>query len=293
MRAWKAILFRWLEVKVMRKLLSANLTRLWKNKTFLIANLFVFLGSIGFNWLNYRTELKYADTVIYVETTLFNLFPLLGFVCGIFISLFLGTEFDENTIRNKIIVGHTRSEIYFANYLTCIAASLLLLTEMFLFSGTTGWILLGEFGMDLTQLLFLILCCILVTAVCSAIFVALTMNIHSKSGSVVVSMVMMLALTFAASYIYSRLAESRMTYSNVTITMDGVQYGDLIDNPAYVGGKVRTIMEFLYDLLPSGQAAQINNMQFDHCLRWPGLSLLLLVLTTLLGFLPFRKRAIR
>ena len=268
MRAWKAILFHWLEVKVMRKLLSANLTRLWKNKTFLIANLFVFLGSIGFNWLNYRTELKYADTVIYVETTLFNLFPLLNFVCGIFISLFLGTEFDENTIRNKIIVGHTRSKIYFANYLTCIAASLLLLAEMLLFSGIAGWILLGEFGMDWTQILFLILCCIFVTAVCSAIFVALTMNIHSKSGSVVASMVLMLALTFAASYIDSRLAESPMTYSNVTITMDGVQYGDLIDNPAYVGGTARTVMEFLYDLLPTGQAAQLSSMDIFNPVRF-------------------------
>lgn len=277
----------------MRKLLSANLARLWKNKVFWLAMAFMVIGSLAFSYLNYNTSLKYDDRVYYVEDVVFNLFPMLGFVSGIFISLFLGAEFDDKTIRNKIIVGHTRGEVFFADYLTCILAAMLLLAGMLLFSGIAGFVLFREFVMSGLEQIFLLVCCILVTAVCSAIYVAISMNVQNRSTSVVVSMVLILGLTVLASYIDARLIEEEMVYSNVMITMEGVEFGDLVENPAYVGGVTRTVMEFLYDLLPTGQAAQINNMKFERCLRWPWLSALLLAGTTAIGFRLFKKRDIR
>lgn len=91
----------------------------------------------------------------------------------------------------------------------------------------------------------------------------------------------------------SALLEAEMTYDNITITMDGVQYGDLIPNPAYVGGTARKVMEFVYDMLPTGQAIQLNNMDFERCLRWPWLSAIVLAVSTVLGYLPFRKRDVK
>ena len=84
-----------------------------------------------------------------------------------------------------------------------------------------------------------------------------------------------------------------MTYSNVTVTMEGVELGELVPNPAYIGGTTRTVMEFVFDMLPSGQAIQINNMNFDRCLRWPLLSIIMLIVTTSAGYLPFRKSDIQ
>lgn len=277
----------------MRKLLSANFARLLKNKVYWLAMAFMVIGSLAFSYLNYHTSLKFDDRIYYVEDVVFNLFPMLGFVSGIFISLFLGAEFEDKTIRNKLIVGHTRGEVFFANYLTCILGSMLLLAGMLLFSGIAGWIFFKEFVMSGLEQAFLLLCCILVTAVCSAIYVAISMNVQSRSTSVVISMVLILGLTFLASYIEIRLIEEEMVYSNVIITMEGVQLGDMIENPAYVDGLTRTIMEFFYDLLPTGQAAQINNMKFERCLRWPWLSALLLAGTTAIGFHLFKKRDIR
>lgn len=277
----------------MRKLLAANFSRLWKDTIFWLAMLCMTAGSVFFSYMNYQTSLRYDSDPIYVEDVLFNLFPMIAFVCAGFISLYLGTEFDENTIRNKLIVGHTRTEVFFSNYLTCMVASLELLFGILIFSGVTGYIFIKEFMMDWTQLAFLILCCILCTMVFSAICVGFAMNIHKKAISVVVTTLFMFGILFAASYIEGALMEAEMIYDFAVITMDGVQFGDLIENPAYVGGTARTVMEFIYDMLPTGQAIQLNNMTFDRCLRWPWLSAIMLILTTAAGYLPFRKRDVK
>lgn len=231
----------------MRKLITASFSRLWKEKVFWVSALSLAVCAVFFSYLNYQTSMRYDSDPIYVEDVLFNLFPMIAFVCAGCISLFLGTEFDENTIRNKLVVGHTRTQIYFANYLTCMVVSLVLLFVILVFSGIAGYIFFRVFMMEWAELAFLILCCVLCT----------------------------------------------MVYDGVTITMEGVQFGDLVENPAYVEGSTRTVMEFIYDMLPTGQAIQINNMDFDRCLRWPVLSVIMLFVATFAGYMPFRKRDIR
>ena len=277
----------------MRKLITASFSRLWKEKVFWVSALSLAVCAVFFSYLNYQTSMRYDSDPIYVEDVLFNLFPMIAFVCAGCISLFLGTEFDENTIRNKLVVGHTRTKIYFANYLTCMVVSLVLLFVILVFSGIAGYIFFRVFMMEWAELAFLILCCVLCTMVFSAISVSFAMNIHKKAFAIVAAVLFMLAILFAASYIEGALAEAEMVYDGVTITMEGVQFGDLVENPAYVEGSTRTVMEFIYDMLPTGQAIQINNMDFDRCLRWPVLSVIMLFVATFAGYMPFRKRDIR
>ena len=52
-------------------------------------------------------------------------------------------------------------------------------------------------------------------------------------------------------------------------------------------------MELIFDMLPTGQALQLNNMEFERCARWLWMSALMLPIATLAGFLPFRKQDIR
>lgn len=69
--------------------------------------------------------------------------------------------------------------------------------------------------------------------------------------------------------------------------------GDLIDNPQYIGGFKRTVYEFIYDFLPTGQSIQLNNMEFENAARWPWLSVIMLLISTFAGYIPFRKCDIR
>lgn len=277
----------------MRKLLSADFSRLRKDVVFRVVLVVYSVLSVAFCLLNYQSSVQFPGDPVYVEDVLYNMIPALPFMCAALIALFLGQEFDENTIRNKLIVGHTRTAIFFSAYAACTVASLALIGSTLILSGVTGYICFKAFLLDWTQLAYLTLCCVLATMVFSAICVAFSMNIHKRAFSVVITLVMMLVLLFAASYLEGALLEPEMTYDSVSISMDGIQYGDLVKNPAYVSGSTRNVMEFLFDMLPTGQAIQLNNMELERCDRWPWLSGIMLILATVCGYLPFRKRDIR
>lgn len=278
----------------MRKLLSANFRRLWKNPVFWIAFIGMLCASILFTCMTYRTSLQRpADEALYLEDVLFNLLPMMAFVCAVVVTLFLGTEYEEHTIRNKLIVGHTRRQVYYSNYITCLAASEAILGVVLLSSGLLGYVFFRETMLGWQQIAFLILCCFLLTAVFSAMCTGFAMNISSRAFDLVITLGFILCLLCLASYVEGALLEGEMTYSGVSFTENGVEYGDLVENPAYVGGPARTALELLYDLLPTGQAIQMNNSEFERCARWPVLSAVMLIVSTVLGWISFRKRDIR
>lgn len=277
----------------MRKLLTASFSRLWKEKTFWLAFAFMSIGSVCFSWMSYNTAMKNTGIPFYVEDMMFNMLPMIGFVFLFFISMRLGTEFDEHTIRNKLAVGYDRTQVYFAEYITCLAASLILLAAMLLFSTLSGWFLLREFQSGWTEVAFLLLCCVLMASVFSALSVGICMNVRNKAASLVASIVFLFAILLLASFCINALAEEPTTYSYISIAMDGVQYGDLIDNPAYIDGFQRTAYELIADILPTGQTIQLNNLDYERAARWPLLSIVMLFVSTFAGYLPFRKKDIQ
>ena len=275
----------------MRKLLAASFSRLWKEKIFWFVFLIMSIGSVCFNWIGYN---EINNPQIYVEDMIFCMLPMSGFVFTLFISMRLGTEFEEHTIRNKLVVGYNRTQIYFAEYITCMVASIILLGIMLLFATVFGLLLSLEFQSGWMEIVFLLFCCVLIASVFSAMFVGISMNVGAKATSLVVSIVFLFAILLLASFCINALAEEPMAYSNITITVeDGVQFGDLIENPAYVDGTQRTVYELIADILPTGQAIQLNNLEFERAVRWPVFSLIMLVIATVAGYIPFQKRDIR
>ena len=275
----------------MRKLITASFSRLWKEKLFWLVFAFMSIGSVCCNWLNYNEAI---NPQIYLEDVLFSMLPMSCFVFALFISMRLGTEFEEHTIRNKLVVGYHRTQVYFAEYITCMVASIILLGIMLLFSMSFGLLLSLEFQSDWYELVFLLFCCAMIVSVFSAIYVGISMNVGSKAISLVVSIVFVFAILLLASFCINALEEEPTAYSNITITVeDGVQFGDLIENPAYVDGTQRTVYELIADILPTGQTIQLHNLDFERAARWPVFSLMMLVIATVAGYIPFRKRDIR
>ena len=275
----------------MRKLLAASFSRLWKEKMFWLVFAFMSIGSVCYNWIGYN---EINNPQIYVEDILFCMLPVSSFVFALFISMRLGTEFEEHTIRNKLIVGYSRTQVYFSEYLTCMAASVILLAVMLLCSGLFGLFLSLEFLSDWKDIAFLVFGCFLMVLVFSAMFVSISMSVGSKAASLVASIVFLFAILLLASFCINALEEPSMAYTNVIISVeDGVQFGDLVENPAYVDGTQRMIYELIADILPTGQAIQMNNLEFERSARWPVFSVVMLAITTVAGFLPFRKRDIR
>ncbi|MGM9615735.1 MAG: ABC transporter permease [Oscillospiraceae bacterium] len=275
----------------MRKLITASFSRLWKEKIFWFVFLIMSIGSVCYNWVGYNEAIKGQ---IYVEDMIFCMLPMSGFVFALFISMYLGTEFEEHTIRNKFIVGYSRTQVYFAEYITCMVASMILLGIMLLVSTSFGLLLSLEFQSSWDELVLLIFCCVLIASVFSAVFTAISMNVDSKATSIIVSIVYLFAILLLASFCINALAEEPMTYSNIVITAEnGVQFGDLIENPTYVDGTQRIVYELIADILPTGQTIQLNNLDFERAARWPVFSLIMLIIATVAGYLPFRKKDIK
>lgn len=277
----------------MRKLLSANLSRLWKDKLYWGLMAFMAIGSVVFGWMTFRTAAG-SEEAYYIEDILFNLLPMIGFAVAFFVSLHVGTEFDDHTIRNKLIVGHSRTKVFFSEYGVCLLASLSFLAVMLLFSGITGYALFRKFALEGQMICQMVFCCVLLTGVFSAMFVGISMNVHSKAAAVVATVVFLLAIYFLASFVGSALNEAEMTYEYVRITAEsGLEFGDMVKNPAYVEGIQRSIYQFIYDALPTGQAIQLNDLELERISRWPALSAIMLTIFTTAGYFGFRKRDIK
>ena len=103
----------------MIKLLKSNFYRLKKSMSFWV--LLIIMGFWGmFIYNNYNPidcgncDYNRIGEVLFV-------FPGFVFILlPIFTSLFLGTEYSDGGIKNKVIKGHTRTNIYLSNLLTSI-----------------------------------------------------------------------------------------------------------------------------------------------------------------------------
>ena len=104
----------------MSKLLSANFMRVKKNKPFWGCIIFMLFLGVSLPIAQYMQveELNQTRQEVY-ETVLdqqfFTFVMFIGLVASVFCGLFLGTEYSDGTIRNKVVVGHTRNGIYLAN----------------------------------------------------------------------------------------------------------------------------------------------------------------------------------
>ena len=195
----------------MRKLLAANFSRLQKEKTFWLALAFMSLGAVCYSWISYNEIIRPER---FAEDIIFCMLPVSSFVIAFFISMYLGTEFEEHTIRNRLLVGHSRTQVYFAAYITCMIASMGMMGMMLLFSTLFGQMLSLEFQSGLQEILLLFFCCMLLAAVFSAVEVGICMNVGTRAMSLLASTIFLFS-TLLAFFCISALAEDAATQQSV------------------------------------------------------------------------------
>ena len=88
----------------MNKLLSANFFRLKKNKCLWGSLAFMFIVGLAFPLLRYK-DMKQSGYINNLDNGFFARALFIGIILAVFCSLFIGTEHNDGTIRNKIIVG--------------------------------------------------------------------------------------------------------------------------------------------------------------------------------------------
>lgn len=297
MKAWKIIISIWWEVAAMRNLLAANFGRLKKDNCFWLCVLVMFVLGILQPVLKY-INIKKGGFSSSTDDILFMYTLWAGIVLSVFCSLFIGTEYSDGTIRNKIIVGHTRTAVYLSNLVVCMTAGVFICLSGVAASLLVGIPLLGYFQSDIRILLLLLLCSFVMSFAYAGIFTLIAMLNQNKAIVAVFCILGAFILLFAASYINSRLQEPEFinTYTYTLSDKEdgsGIKTDDPTPNPLYLSGTKREMYEFLYDLLPSGQAIQLYMRSPAHLWQMYLYSLGILAATTGCGLICFRKKDLK
>lgn len=277
----------------MTKLLSANLARLRRDTIFWVVTAAVLLSSLAaaFNASYSAAAMIASGYSIIADDYFFNTAPMMGMFCAVFISLFLGTEYGDGAVRNKLTVGHRRDSIYLAGFLAVFFGNLVFLAAWLLGSVPT-LLLIGPLEMGLRGFLVYVLIAVGFTAVLSAVFTAVGHLSSNKAITVVLTLLVWLVLLFAASALDGRLHEPEMQ-SSIMMTANGIEMLDPEPNPLYLSGAARQVAEFLRDLLPTGQAILMSDAAIEHPLRQILCSISLTGLVTAGGVLCFRRKDLK
>lgn len=110
----------------MRKLLKANFRRLWKDKAFLISMILMVIYGGALPIIHYFDNIQNGIAGWTWDATLFSFVMIAPILQAVSSALFIGVEYSDGTMRNKLIAGHHRSYVYLANLFICAFAGILL-----------------------------------------------------------------------------------------------------------------------------------------------------------------------
>ena len=271
-------------------LLRANFSRLWRSASFWTAAAVMF--AIGVFELAAGSQAA-AFGVEGILDNRYMIFVLLsGVVLSAFCSLFVGAEYSDGVIRNKLAVGHARASVYLANLMACSAAGVLACLSYILPMTAVGIPLLGPFVMSGASLLWFTLCAFLMTAALGAVFTMIAMLNQNKAVVAIICIFLAYFLLFLGIYFNSRLTEPAVIPAQEYIENGRILVREAMPNPSYVQGVKRTVFQLLYDL-PGCQAVQLLATAEARPWRLPAVSLGTIAASTGIGLALFRRKDLK
>lgn len=274
----------------MKKLVSAGFARLKKDKAFWACLVILLLYTLitVLNGCRQALMPSMLEHNFKLDHYYYGYCLPIGLFCSVFTSLYLSTEYRDGTLRNKVIAGHARWEIYLSGLIVSLAAVMLMLLAC-LAGGLAGIPLIGPWQ-SAGRLAVYLLISFFYTAAYTAIFTFVSMLFSHKTLSPVVSILVFLGLLLCAGKLYSALQEPEMN-SDIIISMEeGMQIADPTPNPNYVDGLRRDVYEFLVDLLPTGQCLEMYDMSIANPLRNLLSSLCIIIGMTAAGIALFCRK---
>lgn len=258
----------------MRRLLRADMYRMYHNKKIVIAY-FAMAAVAGMMIMMQYTAMDYAvplSRVIFLPMTFY------GLVAAAFVSFFVGEDFSEGTVRNKIVAGNRRSHIYLSQLFCVWTASLLLylLTLLLTVSVSLPMFEKNVTGGEIVS--FAVYGCFTVLAI-GSIFCLISVCIGNRSVAVTVCMGMAFFMLFLCLHTNQIIAQS--------------PYKDGIVNSHYIEGGKRLFYELVHDINPMGQIAQLSEMKLLNPIRWIGADIVWICLAIIVGCMCFGKKDIR
>ena len=194
-----------------------------------------------------------------------DMYAVISFVINtILIVMLVGREYSDGGFRNKVINGHTKGSIFISELILGVGAVLLFCITFFaIFFVITNYI----FTVFPTALILkMFFDCVLAQMAFAAILVTLCCWIPNRTVVAIINILLVFAMFFGSTVIQAQLSQPEFFEEYDTVTEEKVDENGKIhyfeqkvegserlrDNPAYVGGLKRTILETVDNLSPYG-----------------------------------------
>lgn len=293
----------------MRNLLSANFARLRRSRLFwfLEAGIFAW-GVLAYFML--KVNLRNGYPLDNGNVYFFNEMTFIGITIACFSGFFIGTDYSDGTMRNKLMAGHGRMTVYLANLVTVLCVGIAQSAAYKLAAVTAGTVFVGDLAWsclhrpaETLAISFLSIC------TSAAIAVWISMVVIDKSKAVLLNALFSALLLAAGASALKGLAQPEMTQRIYIADTGKYKYvyednlpddADLIieevPNPKYLRGTKRKVYVCISAVLPTSQALSCA-MDDDGFDRFSALHVLGTLAAVVLisggGILVFRRRDIK
>lgn len=297
----------------MSRLLSAGFFRVFKKKTFYICSAIMAANALLCVIDNVNQDSHFYLTL---DDHFFEYVQIIPILISVFCAMFIGTEYSNGTMRNKIAAGHKRSAIYLSNLIVSAASGLLMCAAYFVLYLAAGIPLLGLLQGDIGRIMALVGCSLAMLLAATGIFTLISLTVRSKSASAVISIIVAFVMLFSGAALYTLLKQPEYNlnyvYEDPSVEFDDsfhiIQFdiernspddnetevlpeikSEYVPNPLYVSGVKRQIFQFIVDFTPGGQVILINSRDVESPLLLVGYSLIIVIVTTAAGLIKFNR----
>ncbi|MDE5655064.1 MAG: ABC transporter permease [Clostridia bacterium] len=247
----------------MIKLLRANMLRVVKSVTFWILLALYTLYPIIIALLQIDSCIRISSDKMLSLNYGIEVVPMQGLIIALLCSILFSVDFHNGTLRNKIVVGHSRTNIYLANLLTMMIISLAMSVIYIIILFALGMPILGKFTESASFIIWTIVDGSLMLMAYSSLMTLIAMTSKNSFVALIVSLLVLTAGALLAYYM-----DYLVSIPEVITVVYRDEFGeDLFTEMVneYAPSKaVKVFCRFITDLLPSGQSLQISGYDWNQ-----------------------------
>lgn len=280
----------------MSKLLRVNFRHLFRMKSFYFAIAIMIYCPIMSCISDYMemTEYGYVHSI---EESIWQFGVSYAFIVPVLVHLFIGPDYVDKTIRNKLIIGYGKKDIFMANMITMMVACLILFFVWNIFFWAIGSNMLvveSPIGMHIVITLEELLAVLFLTA----LLVLLAMFMSGKVTAGVLSMILALCIIASGLIIKRDLAEEEFEDSNVVwaIFEEGaapVQKSEKVPNPRYIPeGPRKEALRYLERVDVGAQLLDVTDNHEIDCIWYFAFDSIMILLICAGGSAMYKRKDI-
>lgn len=290
----------------MIRLLNANLTRLFKSVLFWVSTIgMAAMGVLAcvMRYLDLRKHAAEYEMYFADEMNIYNSpdsFLFVGgmyniFAIAVLVTVFIGTEYSDGTIRNKLVAGFSRAQIYLSNLITSVIIGIIIQAVYVAATYGVGSFILDNHYLTIKQIAIYTLSTTLSLVALSGLYTMFSMVIQSKAWGAIVALLAAMIMFFATLTIYNLLSAPEMYPASAYYDPE---IGEIVmeeesENPNYIRGTKRKVLEFFDSSLPSSQIYHVLIEQGIEIDVFAIYSTILMVTSTGIGVILFRCKNLR